>query len=151
MLTPEGSDPFSVFSKIALAESSGKSPVSVMLLALHTIERGAKFIFGAPRLPDGPSVANAPDDAEREPSNSPYPIAAINNGMTTTPISQGRLSERQRDAGACRESVAAAVWPERTRAPTGFPSPIDLPRLVRPAGDMQPTEFASRHRLRRAH
>ena len=71
MLTPGGNAPLSAFISAALAESSGKSPLSVMSLALRAIESGAKLNFGAPDLLDGPSVAGAPDDAERGPSNAP--------------------------------------------------------------------------------
>ncbi len=52
-LTPGPSAPLTVFISVALAESSGKSPLSVMLLPLRLIESGARDNFGAPGLFDG--------------------------------------------------------------------------------------------------
>ena len=61
-LTPGPSAPLSVFISVALAESSGKSPLSVMLLPLRLIESGARDNFGAPGLLDGAALLGpAPD------------------------------------------------------------------------------------------
>ena len=52
-LTPAPRAPLSVFISTAFAESSGKSPLSVMLLPLRLIDSGARDNFEAPGLLDG--------------------------------------------------------------------------------------------------
>ena len=65
-----GSELLSAFIKAALADSSGKSPLSVMLLPLLAIESGAEDNCGAPDLLDGASVPFGPS-VERARSNAP--------------------------------------------------------------------------------
>ncbi|BBZ51155.1 hypothetical protein MHEI_28720 [Mycobacterium heidelbergense] len=52
MLTPGGSEPLSAFINAALAESSGKSPLSVKPLPLRVIDSGANDSLGVPELLD---------------------------------------------------------------------------------------------------
>lgn len=59
-LTPGGSAPLSEFISAALAESSGKSPLSVMLLPLRLIESGARDNASAPGFFDAVLVVADP-------------------------------------------------------------------------------------------
>src|ERR1700739_4255983 len=136
MLTLPGSEPLNAFISAVLAESSGKSPLSVMLLPLRVIDSGAKDNLGAPDLLDGVTAGSAPNAplVERGRSNAAWPIAAISNGITTRPISQGRPSDRRAEPGA--------VWPTRPAKGTIAPSSARQPRFGS-AGDMQPTQSAA--------
>ncbi len=145
MLTPGTNEPLSTFINAALAESSGKSPLSVMSLPFRVIANGRQGQLRSTRLArrcqcrqcagrpiSGPgSLERTVADCRNQQRNNNQ---ANQPGKAKRPPVNFRRSPR---VGGCGMRQPA-------REPTIAPPSFRLPGLV-PAGDMQPTDSTPRH------